>query len=93
MNFEIARRNGLKIGYTVSSFDVLHSGHIAMLAEAKAQCDYLVVGLISDPTISKPGKNKPIQSLLERWMQITAVRFVDEVIPVEDDQDIVNSLV
>ena len=69
------------IGFTCSSFDLLHTGHILMLKDAKNQCDYLIVGLQSDPTIDRPNiKNKPIQSLKERNIQLKAVKYIDEII-------------
>ena len=80
------------VGFTASSFDLLHAGHITMLQEAKSVCDYLVVALIADPTISKAEKNKPVQSLLERYIQISAVKYVDEVIPINDEDDLFNLL-
>ena len=68
------------IGFTCSSFDLLHAGHILMLKDAKEQCDYLIVGLQTDPTLDRPEKNKPIQSFEERKIQLEAVKYVDEVI-------------
>ena len=69
------------IGFTCSCFDLLHAGHILMLKDAKDQCDYLIVGLQTDPTIDRPKtKNKPIQSLDERKIQLEAVKYVDEII-------------
>lgn len=77
------------VGFTASSFDLLHAGHIAMLKEAKEHCDYLVVGLLTDPTISRPEtKNKPIQTMFERFVQLQAVKYVDEIIPFETEQDL-----
>ena len=69
------------IGFTASAFDLLHSGHIMMLREAKQQCDYLICGLQIDPSIDRPDKNKPIQSIVERYTQLAAVRYVDEIVP------------
>ena len=64
---------GLKIGITFSTFDLFHSGHIAMLAEAKNHCDYLIAGLQTDPTIDRPDtKNRPVQSIVERQIQLAA---------------------
>jgi len=78
-------------GITFGAFDLLHAGHVAMLEEAKRKCDYLIVGLHVDPTIERPEtKNKPIQSVYERWKQLNAMRAVDEIIPYESEQDIVN---
>ena len=68
-----------KIGFTCSCFDLLHAGHILMLKDAKEQCDYLIVGLQTDPTIDRPEKNKPIQSIVERYIQLEAVKYVDEI--------------
>ena len=69
-----------KVGFTCSCFDLLHAGHILMLKDAKEQCDYLIVGLQTDPTIDRPKeKNKPIQSFEERKIQLEAVKYVDEV--------------
>lgn len=69
-----------RIGFTCSTFDLFHAGHIIMLEEAKGQCDYLIVGLQSDPTIDRPSKNKPVQTLFERYTQVKACRFVDEIV-------------
>ena len=71
--------NRTKIGFTCSCFDLLHAGHILMLKDAKKQCDKLIVGLQTDPTIDRPEKNKPIQSLEERRIQLEAVKYVDEI--------------
>ena len=70
--------DGKKIGITFSTFDLFHSGHIAMLAEAKNHCDYLICGLQTDPTIDRDTKNKPVQSIVERQIQLAACRYVDE---------------
>ena len=78
-----------KIGFTCSCFDLLHAGHILMLKDAKEQCDKLIVGLQTDPTLDRPKeKNKPIQSLEERKIQLEAVRYVDEVITYETENDL-----
>ena len=78
----------MKIGFTCSTFDLLHAGHVAMLREAKEQCDYLIVGLQSAPTIDRPKeKNKPVQTMFERYLQLKALRYVDEVIPYQTEQD------
>lgn len=82
-----------KVGFTCSTFDLLHAGHIIMLREAKEHCDYLIVGLQTDPTIDRPGeKNKPVQSLVERYAQLSAVEYVDEIIPYETEQDLIDIL-
>lgn len=76
------------VGITFSTFDLLHAGHIAMLEEAKSQCDYLIVGLQSDPTIDRPEtKNKPIQTMFERYVQLKALKYIDEIIPYQTEQD------
>ena len=78
-----------KIGITCSTFDFLHAGHIVMLEEAKRHCDYLVAALQSDPTIDRPDtKNKPVQSIVERHIQLSAVKFVDEVVIYNTEQDL-----
>ena len=76
------------VGFTCSTFDLLHAGHIAMLREAKEQCDYLICGLQTDPSIDRPEKNKPAQTLVERYTQLQAVRYVDEIIPYTTEQDL-----
>ena len=67
-------------GFTCSTFDLFHAGHIMMLREAKEKCDYLIVGLQTDPTIDRPQKNKPVQSVFERFIQLSACVYVDEVV-------------
>jgi len=85
------KEQGKKIGITFSTFDLLHAGHIAMLAEAKNHCDYLICGLQTDPTIDRPDtKNKPVQSLVERQIQLSACRFVDEIVVYETERDLVD---
>tara|TARA_B100000214_G_scaffold264208_1_gene195579 strand:+ start:72 stop:476 length:405 start_codon:yes stop_codon:yes gene_type:complete len=78
----------LKVGITFSAFDLLHAGHIAMLRESKEQCDYLVAGLQLDPTIDRPEKNKPVQTIVERYTQLKAVKYVDEIIPYTTEKDV-----
>ena len=70
----------MKIGLTASTFDLLHAGHVAMLREAKSQCDYLIAALQVDPTLDRKEKNSPIQTIVERQTQLAAVKYVDEVI-------------
>lgn len=82
----------MKVGITFSCFDLLHAGHIIMLREAKSQCDYLIVGLQTDPTIDRPEKNKPVQSLVERYVQLSAVKYVDEIVPYTTEKDLVDIL-
>ncbi len=83
----------MRIGITFSTFDLLHAGHIGMLREARANCDYLIVGLQSDPTIDRPDtKNKPIQTMVERYAQLNALKFVDEIVPYQTEVDVVDIL-
>ena len=70
----------MRVGFTCSTFDLLHAGHVMMLREAKAQCDYLLCGLQVDPTLDRKTKNAPIQSIVERQAQLSAIKYVDEVI-------------
>jgi len=77
------------IGFACSSFDLLHAGHILMLKDAKNQCDYLIVGIQTDPTIDRPNeKNKPIQSFEERKIQLEAVKYIDEVIEYSTEKEL-----
>lgn len=78
----------MKIGITFSAFDLLHAGHIKMLEEAKRQCDYLIVGLQTDPTLDRPGKNQPAQTVVERYIQLKGCKFVDEIVPYATEQDL-----
>jgi len=82
----------MKIGVTFSTFDLLHAGHILMLKEAKTVCDYLICGLHVDPQVERPNKNKPIQSIVERYIQLSSVKYVDEVIPYNLEADLVDIL-
>lgn len=83
----------MKVGITFSTFDLLHAGHIGMLREAKTYCDYLIVGLQSDPTIDRPDtKNKPIQTMVERYAQLNALKFVDEIVPYQTEEDVIDIL-
>jgi glycerol-3-phosphate cytidylyltransferase len=87
------KAEGKKIGITFSTFDMLHAGHIAMLSEAKNHCDYLIAGLQTDPTIDRPDtKNKPVQSIVERQIQLAACRYVDEVVVYQTEQDLIDLL-
>lgn len=79
-------------GITFSSFDLFHSGHVAMLKEARSNCDYLMVGLQTDPTINRPEKNKPIQSVFERYVQLEGCKYIDEIIPYETEKDLIDIL-
>tara|TARA_B100000073_G_scaffold317226_1_gene294448 strand:- start:211 stop:651 length:441 start_codon:yes stop_codon:yes gene_type:complete len=78
----------MKVGLTASTFDLLHAGHIEMLREAKSQCDYLICALQIDPSVDRPSKNKPAQTIVERYTQLQAVRFVDEIIPYLHEKDL-----
>lgn len=80
--------NKIKTGITFSTFDLLHTGHVLMLKEAKSVCDYLICGLHVDPQVERPNKNKPIQSIVERYIQLSSVKYVDEVIPYNLEQDL-----
>lgn len=82
----------LKIGITFSAFDLFHAGHVKMLEEAKRQCDYLIVGLQTDPTLDRPEKNKPTQTVVERYIQLKGCKFVDEIVPYATEQDLVDVL-
>ena len=80
---------GKPIGFTCSTFDLLHAGHILMLADSKSVCDYLIVAVQSDPTIDRPEtKNKPVQSIVERYVQLSAVKFIDEIIVYDTEKDL-----
>ena len=81
-----------KVGFTCSCFDLFHAGHVMMLKEAKTQCDWLIVGLQTDPTIDRPEKNKPVQSILERYIQLEACKYVDQIIPYSTEKDLMDIL-
>jgi len=78
----------MKIGITFSAFDLLHAGHVKMLEDAKRKCDYLICGLQTDPTIDRPEKNKPVQTIVERYIQLKGCKFVDEIVPYTTEQDL-----
>jgi len=83
------KKEGLKIGITFSTFDLLHAGHIAMLSEAKNHCDYLIAALQTDPTINRPeSKNSPVQTIVERQIQLSTNRNVDEVVVYQTEKDL-----
>lgn len=87
------KAEGKKIGIVFSAFDLFHAGHIAMLSEARNHCDYLIAGLQTDPTIDRPDtKNRPVQSIVERQIQLSACRYVDEVVVYSTEQDLVDLL-
>ena len=75
------------IGFTCGAFDLLHAGHVIMFAECKSYCDYLIVGLQIDPTV-RVGKNKPIESVFERFLKLRAVKYIDEIIPYETEKEL-----
>ena len=76
------------VGFVASTFDLMHSGHVQMLREAKTQCDYLICGLQVDPTVDRPQKNKPVQTIVERHIQLSAVKYVDEIVPYVTEDDL-----
>jgi len=78
----------LKVGFTCSAFDMLHSGHIQMLRDASEQCDYLICGLQTNPSVDRPEKNRPIQTVVERYTQLKAVQYVNEIIPYATEEDL-----
>lgn len=83
----------MRIGFTCSAFDLLHAGHVQMLRDAKAQCDYLMVGLQMNPAADRPKeKNPPIQSIVERYTQLKAIGYVDEIIPYNSERDLMDIL-
>ena len=92
---EVKRRKmlGEKVGFTCSTFDLLHAGHITMLTESKNNCDFLVVGLMTDPTHDrKEVKSPPVQTILERWIQLQALSMVDLIIPFDSEKDLYDLL-
>jgi glycerol-3-phosphate cytidylyltransferase len=82
-------KNKKIIGITCSTFDLLHTGHIIMLEECKKYCDYLICAIQNDPTIDRPEKNKPIQSIVERYIQLDAVKYVDKIIPYNTEKELI----
>ena len=82
----------MKTGITFSTFDLFHAGHVKMLEEAKSKCEYLIVGLQLDPSIDRPKKNKPVQSIIERYVQLRACKYIDEVIPYITEDDLIDIL-
>jgi len=77
-------------GFTCSAFDLLHAGHVEMLRECKGHCDWLIVGLHINPRVDRPAKNAPVQSVYERYVQLRACKYVDEIIPYETEEDLIN---
>jgi glycerol-3-phosphate cytidylyltransferase len=82
------KAQGLRIGFTASQFDMLHAGHIAMLSEARNHCDYLIAGLQNNASWDRPEKNAPIQSIVERQIQLAATRYVDEIVVYNTESDL-----
>jgi glycerol-3-phosphate cytidylyltransferase len=80
--------NGKRVGFTASSWDLLHAGHVTMLREARDQCDYLICGLQNDPTLDRPTKNLPVQSIVERQLQLNGCKYVDEVWVYNTEKDL-----
>lgn len=80
------------VGFTCSCFDLFHAGHVLMLREAKEQCDYLIVGLQTDPTLDRPEKNKPVQSITERYIQLQGCKYVDEIVLYATEKDLIDVL-
>lgn len=78
----------MKVGFTCSTFDLCHAGHVAMLREAKEHCDYLICGLQTDPSIDRKSKNAPVQTIVERQVQLAAIKYVDEIIVYETEKDL-----
>ena len=78
----------MKVGITFSAFDLLHAGHVKMLEDAKRECDYLICALQTDPTIDRPEKNRPVQSVVERYIQLKGCKYVDEIVPYATEQDL-----
>lgn len=77
-----------EIGFTCGAFDLMHAGHVMMFEEAKQQCKYLIVGLQTDPSIDRPTKNKPIESVSERYFKLKAIKWIDEVVPYTTEEDL-----
>ena len=78
----------MRTGITFSAFDLFHAGHVKMLEDAKCECDYLICGLQTDPTLDRPEKNRPVQTVVERYIQLKACKFVDEIVPYATEQDL-----
>lgn len=91
-NNEQDRHHKMTIGFTCGAFDLLHAGHVVMLKQAKENCDHLIVGLQTDPSIDRQEKNQPVQSVYERFVQLSAVKYVDEVIPYDTERSLLDLL-
>jgi len=82
----------MRVGITASTFDLLHAGHVVMLREAKTQCDYLICALQNDPSVDRPEKNKPVQSIVERQAQLAAIKYVDEILVYNTEEELTDIL-
>ena len=82
----------IRVGFTCGAFDLLHAGHVVMLKEAKQNCDHLIVGLQTDPSIDREEKNQPVQSIYERYIQLQAIKYVDEILPYDTEQSLMDLL-
>lgn len=82
----------MRVGITASTFDLLHAGHCAMLREAKTQCDYLICALQNDPSVDRPEKNKPVQNIVERQAQLAAIKYVDEILVYNTEEELLDIL-
>lgn len=82
----------MKVGITFSAFDLFHAGHIKMLEEAKSICDFLIVGLQLDPSLDRPEKNKPTQTIVERYVQVRSCKYIDEIVPYITELDLIDIL-
>jgi len=88
----MSANSNTNFGFTCGAFDLLHAGHIVMLEEARLHCTHLIVGLQTDPTLDRTDKNKPVQSVYERFVQLSAVKWVDEIIPYDTEQSLIDLL-
>lgn len=88
----VHERTKLVKGFTCGAFDLLHAGHVVMFKEAKEHCEYLIVGLQTDPSIDRQEKNQPVQSVYERYMQLQAIKYIDEIIPYDTEQSLIDLL-
>jgi glycerol-3-phosphate cytidylyltransferase len=82
----------MKKGFTAGAFDLLHAGHILMLKEIRAQCDFLIVGLQTDPTLDRPEKNKPIETIEERKIKLEGCKYIDQIILYNTEADLYDLL-
>lgn len=88
-----AKHDGLKVGFTCSTFDLLHPGHLLMLEECRINCDFLIVGILSDPTVSRPDKKMPpVETLFERWLRLDSTNSADLIIPFSHEEDLYNMM-